>query len=242
MLLLCVVIGVVYVSLQVRPDRLSRKTKRLQRQEPDKYPWTEQWRIKSSREKKPWGLKEGEPHPLQPKLVGALEIYCAVTEDSDERGGISITIQPDGILEGNWTADYEMASPRSHHMVSARFKGNTDPGKVCIDPNGSAEPKLFLIGRGNFFEVDTDYNSSVVKRVGGEIYVVGWLEPDMKMSGRIHITEDKRSQRIFQWSGQAQAAFGIFTPTKSNWQDAVRQALEPHDPTAYKRSLSEKEQ
>ena len=48
--------------------------------------------------------------------------------------------------------------------------------------------------------LETDFETGKVRNLVGYIYVTGWIGPDYKAFGQLHITSDKINQTIFQWS------------------------------------------
>lgn len=113
-----------------------------------------------------------------------------------------MVINPDGTVEGMWSADYGIRSPRKDCTVmKANFTGNTDPSKIYTDENGEDPSKLFITTKGNFLILETDFETGKARKLVGYIYVTGWLAPDYTTFGRLHLTTDKRTQTIFRWAG-----------------------------------------
>jgi len=229
MLLVCVVVGVVYVSFRVGQPSVDRKTRQMQKQSPQDYPWVEQWRIKGLNKSRPWGAGKEPVSGGQVQINRRSGLAGAVTSAGQERGGMSMVIEPDGTIEGKWSAEYEQAEPRSHHMITAGFKGNTDPTKPYSGSDTEKDDRLFVIARGSFFDVDTNYENGKVQRVTGYAYLAGWIDPNLSGSGRIHLTKDMREQRIFDWTGCSGGVPISFPQGGMNMHDLVRQALKPHE-------------
>jgi len=82
-----------------------------------------------------------------------------------------------------------------------RFEGNTDPSRLFEDSNGPDPAKLYFIAKGDLLMIETLSDNRVRKFIGW-IYLVGYLNPDLSVSGKLHITSDKETQHIFQWSGK----------------------------------------
>ncbi len=212
------------------PDKRDRETKREQVSQPDKYPWVEEWRIKHLKKRKPWGVKSATAPQGQPVILKNLGIEANTRQGRALIGSVSITIAPDGTLEGAWGADYESASPRAHHATNGQFKGNTDPTRICTDANGVEQPYLFFIGKGEFAELETNYETNRVRRRLGMIYVRGWLDNEFNSEGSVHLTFNKREQRVFAWKGEAEETFPM-SYKKPGLKTFIKQALAPRDRT-----------
>ena len=198
MLLIVVAIGMLIYYFALYP--VDRKAAREQKQSPDKYPWVEEWRIKGSRMRKPRNAAEQAPSEEQPKITEILLFKADAKQQRDDRGQISLTIAPDGIAEGYWTGEYDTGSPHMNCVVvSANFKGNTDPSKVYSDQEGRDRSKLYFITKGKYLILETNFENSQVRNVGGHIYVTGWISDDYSITGKITITPDKKTLQSFNW-------------------------------------------
>jgi len=123
-----------------------------------------------------------------------------VWEQGEERGQILMAIHPDGTVKGGWSADYDAISPRIHYLVmKGDFKGNTDPSKMYGDKEGEDPSKLYFITKGKFLILETNFETNKVRKIVGNIYVVGWLSPDLSAFGRVHVTPDQKTQKIYEW-------------------------------------------
>jgi hypothetical protein len=195
MLLLVVVIGMVIYYFALSPP-IDRKTSRMQKQFPDKYPWVEEFRLRKRGEE----AKE-RPSAKQPNIREAFRLEAEAREEGKGRGTIQMLINPDGTVEGTWRADYRTRAPKiDYTVINAKFKGNTDPSKIYSDENGEDLSKLYIITKGNFLILETNFETGKVRNLFGYIYVTGWIDPDYKAFGQLHITSDKINQTIFQWS------------------------------------------
>jgi len=198
MLLLVIVLGVMVYFFKMYPQ--DRETKRIQEQSPDKYPWVEEWRIEHLGRHKPRGHVQQALSDEQPDVTETIQFRAKVWEQGDDRGQILMAIHPDGTVEGGWGADYETISPRVHYsVINAAFKGNTDPSKVYTDEGGIDRSKLYIITKGKYLILETNYETNKVRKIEGNIYVVCWLSPDLSAFGRLHITPDKKTQKIYEW-------------------------------------------
>jgi len=195
MLLLVVVIGMVIYYFALSPQ-IDRETSRMQKQLPDKYPWVEEFRLRKDGEE----AKE-RSSAKQPNIQVTSRLEAEVREDGKDRGTIQMLIHADGTVEGTWRADYRTRAPKiDYTVINAKFKGNTDPSKIYSDENGEDLSKLYIITKGNFLILETNFETGKVRNLVGYIYVTGWIGTDYKAFGKLHITSDKKEQTIFQWS------------------------------------------
>jgi hypothetical protein len=194
-LLLAVVIGIViyYFALSTPMDR---ETARKQKQSPDKYPWVEEFRLRKHGKE-----AQERPSAKQPNIREAILLEAEVKEKGKNRGTIQMIIRPDGTIEGTWLADYRTRVPKiDYTVINAKFKGNTDPSKIYKNENGEDPTKLYIITKGNFLILETNFETGKARNLVGYIYVTGWIGPDYSAFGQLHITSDKINQTIFQWS------------------------------------------
>jgi hypothetical protein len=208
MLLIVIALGMLIYYFALYPS-IDRKPTAEQMKSPDEYPWVEEFRLRKRGQK-----AQHSPSPEQPNITEAIQLAGRVRHKEKERGTIGMVIKPDGTVEGTWTADYGVKSPRRDYTVmKANFRGNTDPSKIYADEGGEDPSKLFIITRGNFLILETDYETGEARKVAGYIYVVGWLAPDHTAFGRLHLTTDKRTQTIFEWAGKPAAPwqFGLIS-------------------------------
>jgi len=197
MLLIVIAIGMLIYYYTLGPP-IDKKTTREQQQSPDKYPWVQEFRLRKKGQQ-----AQQQPSADQPNITKTIRIAGLVKDENKDRGRIEMLIRPDGTVEGVWGADYGVKSPRRDYTVmKADFKGNTDPSKIYADENGEDPTKLFIITKGQFLILETDFETGEAHKRAGYIYVVGWLGPDFKAFGRLHLTEDKSTQTIFQWSAR----------------------------------------
>lgn len=195
MLLLVVVIGMVIYYFALSPP-MDRETSRMQKQFPDKYPWVEEFRLRKRGEE-----AQERPSAKQPNIIEAIRLGAEVREEGKGRGTIQMLINPDGTVEGTWRADYRTRAPKiDYTVINAKFKGNTDPSKIYSDERGEDLSKLYIITKGNFLILETNFETGKVRNLVGYIYVTGWIGPDYKAFGQLHITSDKKKQTIFQWN------------------------------------------
>ncbi len=200
LLLLAVAIGVLIYFFGVYPEK--RASSRLQEQSPDQYPWVEEWRIKRLGLRPPAEHQEKELSEEQPHITEFMQFEGDAKEEKDFFGEVKFTVGDDGTVAGAWGGDFD-TTKKMNYVISSAFEGNTDPSKIYQDQEGKQDPsKLFMIAKGTFRELVTNYQTNKVSHGDGKIYVVGWINKDLKAEGRIHLTVDKKTQRIYQWSGR----------------------------------------
>ena len=199
MLLLVIVLGVIVYFFGIYPE--DRKTRRIQEQSPDQYPWVEEWRIKHLELRKPRDHEERELSDEQPHITETIVFKTRVWQQGEEQGQIYFVINPDGTVKGEWGADYETISPRVHcAVINAGFKGNIDPSKIYSDEEREDRSRLYIITKGKYLTLETNYETNKVRKINGNIYMVGWLSPDLSAFGQVHITPDKKTQKIYEWA------------------------------------------
>lgn len=190
--------------------RMDSETYHQQLSSPEDYPWVDEWRIRGSDMPRPQGQDQASLAPEQPHITESLKLKTRVSEDKKNRGSILIFLEPDGSILGGWSGDYNTQSlnsqiPINHVINFADFEGNIDPAKIYQDEKGEDPSKLFFITKGKLSLLETNMDNNRVRHVMGLIYVVGWISSDFSVAGRVHITSDKKSQRIYQFSGCAKS-------------------------------------
>lgn len=211
-LLVTIILGVLVYFFGVRISPIDSETARKQKESPEQYPWVEEWRIKGSRMRRPRNAVEQAPSEEQLDITEVIRLRAEVKQRAEPRGQLYLAIRPDGTVEGSWGADYETISPRMNYVIRANFRGNTDPSKIYREEEGEDLSKLFFITMGGFSQLETNFETNKVGHVKGNIYVTGWVGSDYTTSGRVHLTTDKKTQRIYEWS--AKAAPGIQSLTR----------------------------
>jgi hypothetical protein len=94
-----------------------------------------------------------------------------------------------------------------HYIINANFKGNIDPSKIYSDEDGEDPSKLYFITRGKYLTLETNYETNKVRKINGQIYVVGWLTSEFTAFGQIHMTPNKKTQRIYKWAAVGKTGF-----------------------------------
>ncbi|MBN2210110.1 MAG: hypothetical protein JW709_01825 [Sedimentisphaerales bacterium] len=198
-LLITIAIGmIIYYFSFYRP---ARKTQAMQVSRPDEFPWVNDWRIRGSGAVRPKGAEVFNPSPEQPQFTEAMFLRIKPQENNNSRGKVELTIASDGSIIGLWSANYKADNGYRYEVMGADLEGNTDATNRYKDDSGEDPAKLFFITTGNFIMIETDPRNRV-KSVAGDIYVVGWIAPDLTAHGRLYLTTDRvECQRIFEWTG-----------------------------------------
>lgn len=146
-------------------------------------------------------LKEGVSYDLNVKSQDA----------KDPRASISISIDSSGGVWGRWYGQYYQKDKKGAKInldimsMGAGFAGSICPGKIYQDEYGEDPSKLYFIARGDFLIQRTNFDVGTVKNMAGEVYVTGWLNKDLSVSGAITITSNRKYFETFFWSGKAPA-------------------------------------
>ena len=207
MMVVAMAIGAVIYFIAVYPEYW--QLKKSQAKHPDKFPWAEEWRIKHLGLEKPKGHEELGLSDEHPEITTLMEFNAHLMKGEERFCDMSFIIHPDGNLNGGLGGDFDTVSPHKNHVLSCSFQGNTDPSKVFHDDYGDDRSKLFFIAAGNFTDLITNFETNKVGLRGGAAYLVGWLTPDMKATGKLHMTSDKKSQEIYTWEAQGKESEGL---------------------------------
>jgi hypothetical protein len=208
MMVVAMAIGAVVYFVAVYPEQW--QLKKSQTKHPDKFPWVEEWRIKHLGLEKPKGHEELGLSDEHPEITTLLRFIAHLKKGEESFCNVSFVILPGGNVSGGLGGDFDTVSPHKNHVLNCSFEGNTDPSKVFHDDYGDDRSKLFFIAVGNFRDLVTDFETNKVGLKSGVVYLVGWLTPDMKATGRLHMTSDKRSQEIYTWEAQGKESEGFF--------------------------------
>lgn len=193
MLLIVVAIGMLIYYFQLNP--IDFQTKRLQKQDPDKYPWVEDWRLVGP------GRQAQQPSEDQPQITQTIYFETGAKQQDLSRGRIQLAINPDGMVVGNWSGQYDTRSPRINYaIIKADFQGNIDPSKTYSDEQGRGQSKLFFIAKGRYMILESNYDTGKTARISGYIYVTGWLNEKYTATGKITITADKKNLQAFTFT------------------------------------------
>ena len=168
-------------------------------------PWNQEERLVEGDEPVP------PPTEEQPKLTGFLKFiaipfhgeFGQVDARRDSRGRLEMTINPAGRVLGGWSADYNPTDEVNYSVIGAGFSGNIDSSNVYSDENGEDPSKLYFISKGRLSILKTNLKSNRVSRLGGTIYVTGWLDHQYNIVGDLTITSGRKTYQSFYWVARA---------------------------------------
>lgn len=153
----------------------------------------------------PWGEEDrivtdiseiNLPQSPQISLDKIRTIYHEITsEDGQDRGRLSIEIDPDGLVVATWKASYKEGSYEKD--FTATCEGNIDAEKIYENENDTDLSKLFFITKGKFLLQAFRQGTAVPG--GGEAYVVGWISPDGTATGTLVLAPTKKNTKIYKW-------------------------------------------
>ena len=204
LIVMVIAVSIFYFGFYRQSSELTKK----QKESPDIYPWVEEWRIWDSRAPAPSDAVRQGPSSSQPVIDEDLQLSARVTLDGQQRGKLTLMFDPDGTVTGGWGGEYTTEERTNYLVMLADVSGNTDPSRSHRDEHGQEPSKLFFITKGNFMLVETQKNNRV-RRVSGEMFVTGFIAPDFSVQGRLHLTTDRDSQKMFEWSGKARPPTGL---------------------------------
>ncbi len=120
-----------------------------------------------------------------------------VQRKDEDRGGIEITIDPNGRACGQWNCAYQY--PDSDYVIEAKFAGNIDPTKIYEDKTGKNKQLLYFITKGKYQQVKTD--KATKNRWPSEeiIYVVGWIRKDFSAKGKLFLMTADGGNAEYDW-------------------------------------------
>ncbi len=121
--------------------------------------------------------------------------YIITSEDGQDRGRLSIEIDPDGLVIATWKASYKEGSYEKD--FTATCEGNIDAEKIYENENGADPSKLFFITKGKFLLKAFKQGNAIPG--GGEAYVVGWISPDGTATGTLVLAPTKKKTKIYKW-------------------------------------------
>lgn len=197
MALLFLLLGIIvvavgyYLLMNPRPSSDSLQT---QKQDPEKYPWVEEKRIKKDAE------DIYKPEPEQPQIEEVTIYKADVTKDGQGRGIVLIEIAPTGLVQMRWFGEYMTTKPRMEFQImSSSATGNIDPTKIYEDENDIDYEKLYIITKGHFSMLETNYENGKVRKTAGFLYLTGWLDKQQQVKGYVSITSDKNNVDVFDY-------------------------------------------
>ncbi len=121
--------------------------------------------------------------------------HVITSEDGQDRGRLSIRIDPDGLVVATWKASYKEGIYEKD--FTATCEGNIDAEKIYENENGDDPSKLFFITKGKFLLKAFKQGNAIPG--GGEAYVVGWISPDGTGTGTLVLAPTKKKTRIYKW-------------------------------------------
>jgi len=136
-----------------------------------------------------------------------LELTARLERDGSPRGVLKILITPSGRASADWDGEFYPEKKVFYDVVMADSEGNIAPSRVFVDENGFEDPtKLFFITKGNYMIVVSDDNRGTSYRIGGTMYVRGWIEPDLHLTGEMIITADMKEYKTLTFEGDLKEA------------------------------------
>ena len=212
--ILVVIVGY-FLVLNPRPSSDSLKE---QKQEPEKYPWVEEKRIKQKAE------DIYKPEPEQPQIEKVAIYKAELKKDSDERGLVLIKLDPNGLVEARWFGEYATAKPRMEFQIMpSSATGNIDPTKIYEDKVGMDYEKLYLITKGRFSMLETNYENGKVRKTAGLLYLTGWLDKNQQIKGYLSITSDKNNVKVFDYL--AEKTDLTYLPDEGSFMNIIKMGL-----------------
>ncbi len=121
--------------------------------------------------------------------------HIITSEDGQDRGRLSIEIDPDGLVAATWKATYKEGIYEKD--FTATCEGNIDAEKIYENENGTDPSKLFFITEGTFLLKAFKHGNAIPG--GGEAYVVGWISPDGTATGTLVLAPNKKNTKIYKW-------------------------------------------
>lgn len=197
MLLIVVAIGMMIYYFQLNP--IDFKIKRLQKQDPDTYPWVQDWRLVGQDQ-----LPQ-QPEASQPQITENIYFETRPKKDNQSRGKILFQINHEGIVIGNWTGEYDTRSPPvSYAIMKGEFQGNIDPTKIYADDQGRDPSKLFFIAKGTYLMLVSNHDTGKTTSPSGYIYVTGWLDNEFSVTGKVTISPNRKNLETFNFAARPQ--------------------------------------
>ena len=163
-------------------------------------PWR-QWHAIHVRTKK--GHPPGLPTEDQPQITQTLQVAAEPNEDMRKRGQMTLVILPNGTVQGEWGGQFNINRDVDFQVMACRFNGFVDPEQIYSDELGEDPSKLFFIAKGHFVILETNDDSGKVRKLGGDIYVRGWLGLDNLLKGEVILTADEKNFYLYTWKSKA---------------------------------------
>ena len=181
---LIVLLVVIFIAVGLVPWWIKKNTP-----DPDKTEWLTPWRE--------WSIRESSKKPAvalnesQPKIKDVLrfETYINDAETNEDRGQVRFLITPDGQVSGVWSGNYYKGKQVNCEVTGARYDGSVYPGKIYKDEKGEDRSKLYFLTKGIYMYHEANFDTSGYKIRKGEIYVRGWIRPDLAVEGDVTLTQ-----------------------------------------------------
>lgn len=182
MLLIVIAIGIMIYYMDIMWMGGDGQMFRNQQVQDENQPWKNESLIKGPNQ----SITMVPKNSNTPIISSSLVLSGPVSMKDQERGKINFTINPDGIIRGNWQCRYSYT--HAAYEITADFTGNTDPTQ---NASGDAS-KMLLVAKGTFTQKTTNLDSGEITQSKGTVYVNGWLSHDFKLSGTLSTTTDKK--------------------------------------------------
>jgi hypothetical protein len=107
-----------------------------------------------------------------------------------------------GDVRGMWYGGYyNKRTMRQYELMNGDFSGKFYPGKKYVDENGNEDlSKQYFLCMGKFLMQET--GEKIVRGIGGDIYVRGWVDDANMIDGKVFITSDNKNFHEFEFSGR----------------------------------------
>ena len=169
--------------------------------DPNAMPWDENFLIRN-KDLYAYGLHTRQIYsPEQPKITKTIGFKAQVYQKRYKRGEIVFYINPQGDIEGSWSADFTIGQRHSPQQINYTtfdlttgryppntFRGNVAPSKIYQDENGQDKSKLYFITKGEYRLKAHDLRTNDVRDISGDIYVTGWIDPNYNATGELNFT------------------------------------------------------
>ena len=193
-IIVAVVVAVSFINKAKDPLSSLPKTKNPTCSE-DIHPWEEESRLLQPGQQLADSLS-----PDQPLINETIFLKASVKEAADA-SGLSITISPDGAVDGGYYADYNKSkgTVQMNYVMTAGFKGNFDPSNIYFDEAGEDTSKLFFLTKGQMTILAHNFTADTVGTSAQDIYVTGWINSDYTAKGRLVLMTGRKTFQTFHW-------------------------------------------
>jgi hypothetical protein len=152
-----------------------------------------------------WQLREKSEKPVPPisekqaKIPGTIkfDMNAHMPGTDDPRGELILFIGSEGKMGGSWSGTYSNDKKDNFDVQGSHFEGKCFPGKIYSDEKGQDPSKLYFLGKGKFVTHKVVADTKEYKIIGGDLYVRGWLSPDLSVAGEIIITSNETYSETF---------------------------------------------